>query len=188
VERRYNGAMRPRALPLFLTLLVVGIASFSGAGNAPPTPGADELLSDVRALSAPVMDGRGSGREGAERAAQYIVERLESLGGPAGGVRRPFRRWFGIGSRPRAGADAMLSSLEPQAAALEVGRDWLPHGGSLPGDVAGELVYVGDGGETGNDPYARVDLRGKIALALEGRPAGGASAPSRPGQLVAAAA
>src|SRR5262245_33926742 len=115
--------MRRRVLPLALTLLIAGIATFASAGNPPPTPGADEPVSDVRALTAPAMEGRGSGSEGAERAAQYIAERLESLGLAAGGDRGTFLQSFVIGARARAGADAMLSSTGPQPLTLDAGRD-----------------------------------------------------------------
>ena len=44
------------------------------------TPSYDQLLADVRILSADDMEGRDTGTAGGERARAYIVSRLESLG------------------------------------------------------------------------------------------------------------
>ncbi|ADL00939.1 M20/M25/M40 family metallo-hydrolase [Brevundimonas subvibrioides] len=44
------------------------------------TPSYDQLLADVRILSADDMEGRDTGTAGGERARAYIVARLESLG------------------------------------------------------------------------------------------------------------
>jgi aminopeptidase YwaD len=45
---------------------------------------------------------------------------------------------------------------------LTVGQDWMPHGGSQAGEVEGDVVFAGSGGD-----YTGMDVRGKIALVLE---------------------
>ncbi|CAL1691443.1 hypothetical protein MMB232_01583 [Brevundimonas subvibrioides] len=52
----------------------------AAAAPAAGTPSYDQLLADVRILSADDMEGRDTGTAGGERARAYIVSRLESLG------------------------------------------------------------------------------------------------------------
>jgi hypothetical protein len=178
--------MRRRA-SLFALILVVAIGCSAWAAGIPATPGPDELLAHVAALTAPGMDGRASGSEGGERAARYIVDRLKALGLVPGGDGGTFLQSFVIGSRPRVGDGAMLSRTGPSALTLDLGRDWLPHGGSLSGDLVGEIAFVGYGiAAAGSDPYARVDVRGKIALALDGGPTAHSPPPSRLDKVLAA--
>src|SRR5262249_12592775 len=91
-----------------------------------------------------------------------------------GGDAGRFFRGLTAGAGARGGAGSAPDRLAPAPAPLTVGRDVMPHGGSLDGDVAGEVVFVGHGitaPEGGPDDYAGMDVRGKIALALDGPPA-----------------
>ncbi|AQR62358.1 peptidase M28 [Brevundimonas sp. LM2] len=70
---------------LILTAVALTLASCETVENAAPqTPVAavshDQLLADVRILSADDMEGRDTGAAGGERARAYIVSRLEALG------------------------------------------------------------------------------------------------------------
>jgi hypothetical protein len=157
--------------------------------GAPRPPGAEELAGYVGALTAPEMEGRGSGTAGGDRAARYLSDRLAAIGLRPAGDGGTFLQWFGVGSVARAAAGTALERLGPAPAALVLGRDWAPHGGSLTGEVAGEVVFVGHGAaapDGGPVDYAGVDVRGKIALALDGGAPGSGPAPSRLDQLIAA--
>jgi hypothetical protein len=135
----------------------------------------------VVALTAPEMEGRGSGTPGGDRAARYLVDVLTRAGLRPGGDGGTFLQEFPVAVIPSLGPGSALQSTGPAARTLVAGRDWLPHGGSAAGDVTGEVVFVGAG------DYAGVDARGRIALALAG-PAtpSGAPRPSRLEQLIAA--
>jgi aminopeptidase YwaD len=159
-----------RSLSAVLFVLLAAGVAFGTAAPAPPGPG--ELLDHVVALTAPEMEGRGSATPGGERAAQYIAATLAAAGLRPGGDAGTYLQSFVVASDVlRAASDAGLERVSPSSHRLAAGRDWLPHGGSLAGEVRGEVVFVGHGvSESGHDDYAHVDLRGKIALAVDGVP------------------
>jgi aminopeptidase YwaD len=161
---------------LLLALLLTGIAA-----APPPRLGAAHLQAHVVALTAPEMEGRGSGTPGGDRAARYIVDMLTRVGLRPGGDGGTFLQEFPVAVIPSLGPGSALESTGPAGRTLIAGRDWLPHGGSATGDVTGEVVFVGA------DDYAGVDARGRIALALAGTATPpGAPRPSRLEQLIAA--
>ena len=161
---------------LLLALLLTGIAA-----APPPRLGAADLQAHVVALTAPEMEGRGSGTPGGDRAARYIVDVLTRAGLRPGGDGGTFLQEFPVAVIPSLGPGSALESTGPAGRTLIAGRDWLPHGGSATGDVTGEVVFVGA------DDYAGVDARGRIALALAGTATPpGAPRRSRLEQLIAA--
>lgn len=168
---------RPRSA-LAALLLALLLPTVAAAVAARPGPGAADLLAHVRALTAPEMEGRGSGTAGGDRAARYIADVLARAGLRPGGEGGTFFQEFPVATIPSLGPDNRLEAAEA-ARSLEAGRDWTPHGGSLAGVVTGELVLVG------HDDYARVDARDRIAVALASPPGGPAFA-SRLEQLIAA--
>jgi hypothetical protein len=66
-----------------LTAALLALLLTTAAAPAPPT--AADLQAHVLALTAPEMDGRGSGTPGGERAAHYIAAELARLGLQPGG-------------------------------------------------------------------------------------------------------
>ena len=161
------------ALAAFLLLLVsltVGVA-VPRAAWAPPS--AAELQALVEALTTPEMDGRRSGTPGGERAARQIAAWLAAAGVRPGGDDGGFFQSFSVGSVTRVDPASSLEATLPVRRAFEAGRDWTPHGGSLVAPVEGPVVFVGYGVEAadlGWDDYAGIDVRGAIALALDGAP------------------
>ncbi len=91
------------------------------------------------------MEGRGSGTMGGDRAARYLADRLAASGFRPGGDAGTFLSWFAVGSTVRAAPGTALERVGPAPGPLALGRDWVPHGGSLAGDAAGEVVFVGYG-------------------------------------------
>jgi Zn-dependent M28 family amino/carboxypeptidase len=95
--------MRPTRLPVLAALAgiaaTLGACDTFGARSTPvPTPVAavpaasQQLLDDVRILSADDMEGRDTGSPGGERARAYIVSRLDAMGieAPPVGRLQPF--------------------------------------------------------------------------------------------------
>jgi len=159
-----------RALVLPFVLAVVAIVGAALAAGVLP-PAADELAAHVGALAAPEMEGRASGTPGGDRAAHYIADRLAAAGLAPGGEGGTFFQRFAVGVATRVGVGAALERLGHDPVAIQVGRDFVPHGGSPSGEASGEVVFVGEGvtaGDGGRDDYAGVDVRGRIALALDG--------------------
>jgi len=163
-----------RLLPL--SLLACALAS---CATVPPAPTvqqrADAWWADVSALSSDAMEGREAGTAGYDRAAEWLVGRLQQLGlEPAGtdGFRQPIR----FVEQRLDPANARVSLVTGgQAAALAVPNDMIVSARlSLPPQVDAPLVFVGYGlhiPEAGHDDFANVDLRGKIAVFVGGGPA-----------------
>jgi len=165
--------MSPRRWRLLLLLVTVLVSSSVVAQEraklAPPS--AEELLADVRALTAPEMEGRGAGTPGGDLAGRYIADRLAAMGFRPGGDGGTYLQSFVLSVGTRPGAGTTFEILGPAARTLALGSDWTPYGGSAADDASGGVVFVGYGmvvGERGYDDYAGVDVRGKIALALAG--------------------
>jgi aminopeptidase YwaD len=168
---------RLRRAPGLAAALLALLLTTAAAPPAPPA--AADLQAHVLALTAPEMEGRGSGTPGGDHAARYIAAELARIGLRPGGDAGTFFQEFVVGETPRAGAGSRLAPAGPAARALAVGPAWIPHGGSATGRASGELVFVG------HDDYEGVDVRGRIALALAGAP-GAAARPSRLEKLIAA--
>ena len=172
-KRRYNCRVSRRALAVpFLVLLLAALAAAESRSALAP-PSAADLFAHVSALTAPEMEGRGSGTAGGERAARYIAERLAAMGLTPGGDGGSFHQLFVVSTGPSIGAGTVLERLGAEPRTLELARDWTPHGGSLAGDASAEVVFVGHGvvdAGGGWDDYSGVEVRDKIALALPGAP------------------
>ena len=102
-----------------------------------------------------------------------VADRLTALGLRPGGDNGSFLQPFVLSTASAVGPGSELERIGASPARLDAGRDWMPHGGSLTGDVTAEVVFVGYGvaePERGHDDYAGVDVKDKLALALEGAP------------------
>jgi aminopeptidase YwaD len=180
--------IRRSLLPLLAVLFLAG--SVAAASRVLVLPSAAELLAHVQALTASEMQGRASGTIGGDRAARYLTDQLATMGLKPGGDDGSFLQSFAVSIGTGIGSGTALERLGAEPAALSVGRDWTPHGGSVEGDVTGEVVFVAYGvvaPERGWDDYAGVDVRDKIALALDDAPAPlGDLRPSRLEKLIAA--
>jgi len=155
-----------------VVLLALLLTSRVGpAQTALVPPGAEELAAHTVALTTPEMEGRGSGTPGGALAARYIEERLAAAGLRPGGDAGGWRQSFVLRPGTRLGPGNAFRRAGAAPLALEVSRDWTPHGGAPSGDVEAELVFVGaGGGGTGDRMGDRMDeaVRGKMALVLEG--------------------
>ena len=157
---------------VLLALLLTSRAGLPQTAPAPlaaVAPSAEELAAHTVALTAPAMEGRGSGTPGGALAAQYIEERLAAAGLRPGGDAGGWGQSFVLRPGTRLGAGNALARTGGAPLALDVSRDWIPHGGAPPGDVEAELVFVGAGGPAGESAESMgAALNGKIALVLEG--------------------
>ncbi len=157
--------------PAVSLLAIAGLALASISAAPAPVP-APRLLDEVKALTAPEMDGRASGTPGGDRAARHIAEALRAAGLRAA-REGSFVIPFDVPTRVRLGADNRLALAAPNTRELALGADWTPVGGSADGAIAGEVVFAGYGisaPDLGWDDYAGIDARGKIVLALGGEP------------------
>ena len=161
--------MRRISSALILLLLLVPAA---GAAPTFVAPRAESLQSTVDALTGPGMDGRRAGTPGGDLAAHRLAEWLEAAGLRPGGERESFFQSFVVAPGARVATGSILRPVD--GAALQVGRDWTPHGGSLRERVTGEIAFVGYGVSapaSGYDDWAGIDVRDRVVLALDGAPA-----------------
>src|SRR5262245_467326 len=163
-----------RALVVSFVILLLGSSALAETPKQGVPPSAAELLAHVTALTAPEMEGRGSGTAGAEHAARYIADRLKALGLRPGGEAGSFFQPFTSSTAAAVGPNSVLEMLGSPGKSFRVGTDWIPHGGSLAEEIKGEVVFVGYGvaaADRGYDDWAGVDVRGKVVLLLDGAPA-----------------
>lgn len=154
-----------RSALLSLALLLLAVHGAATTASISST----WLLEEIRTLTAPEMDGRGSGTAGAERAARHIVEVLRGAGlAPGNGPE--YLHAFPLAPRPEIGVGTRLVLGDR---ALTLGTDWMPLGASGDGAVEGSIAFVGYGisaPEIGYDDYAGLDVRGRVVLAMSGEP------------------
>jgi hypothetical protein len=161
--------MRRISSALILLVLLVPAA---GAAPTLVAPRAESLQSTVDALTGPGMDGRRAGTPGGDLAARRLADWLEAAGLRPGGERESFFQSFVVAPGARVATGSILRPVD--GAALQVGRDWTPHGGSLREHVTGEIAFVGYGVSapaSGYDDWAGIDVRDRVVLALDGVPA-----------------
>ena len=175
---------------LRLTALVSALSVASGTSPrlAPDTlpdvaaratpPAAEELRRDLFAFAHDSMEGRETGTPGATRAARFIADRLAALGlrpaGDSGFFQRvPLTR---PGFGPRTAFTVMVGG---DTVALRLGDDALPVLALDPlppprTTGEGEVVFTGYGVKRvdGKDELSRLDLKGKVAVVVNGAPAG----------------
>ena len=160
-----------------ILLALFALASCTTA-SAPPlgrAERAERWWSDVSDLSSDAMEGREAGTPGYDRAAAYVVERLQALGLEPAGTEGFYQRVeFEEQTLDPANARVTLVAggaetplRSPQD--IIVGRR-----SPLPARADASLVFVGYGlhiPEAGHDDFAGIDLRGKIAVFVSGGPA-----------------
>jgi hypothetical protein len=135
---------------------------------------ADEVRAHLVALASGTLEGRDTPSLGLSRAAEHLQRALETAGlrgaGKDGSYRLPFELEL---PAPDAARCALSWSLDgSEQAALTLGTDYVPYPGQ-DGSAEGELVFLGFGIDGGRGAYNDVkgELKGKIALVLEGEPA-----------------
>jgi Zn-dependent M28 family amino/carboxypeptidase len=155
-----------------LALLALGTAPTASQSHVPEAvrTAADRISSaqlawDLAYLAADDLRGRNTPSEGFDTAADYIIERLRRAGVDAMGDDSGYRQHY----------DLHVSEVNTAAARIEVGshalifgRDFLVRSFAGPLDATLPVVYVGHGWVIPDrqiDPYAGLDVKGKLVLA-----------------------
>src|SRR5215472_12341206 len=132
-------------------------------------------LNDVKALSAPEMEGRGAGTKGIDRAAHLIEQRYKSLGLEPAGTNGYFQPFTVITGAELKGKNDLYVHQGKSKSELKLNQDFVPFSFSTSGSVSGPVVFAGYGAsapEFGYDDYADLDVKDKIVLLLRYEPSG----------------
>ena len=131
---------------------------------------AESIKEITAALSAPEMQGRGTGQPGGERAAQFIAERFRQLGLKPAGERGTYFQQIKF----REFQVTPESQFAVDDAPLRMGDEFAatpPHSGEE--DVSGRMVFVGFGiRNNSRDDFKNLDVRGKVVVLISGPPRG----------------
>jgi peptidase M28-like protein/PDZ domain-containing protein len=165
----FAGLAKLSAAGMFLAFLLFSAAILSGQAAS------QHYLEDVKALSAPQMEGRGDGTKGLTRAARLIQNRYRSLGlEPAGtdSYLQPFS--VVTGARLKAG-NAFQVHIGSTTTSLKLDQDFIPFSFSSLGSVTAPAVFVGYGAsaqEFSYDDYDKIDVKDKVVVVLRYEPPG----------------
>ncbi len=156
-------------------LSLVALAVVALAQSAPVLPpavraaaeaiSAEQLAWDLAVLASDDYRGRNTPSPGFDAAADYIIARLTRAGLKPAGDQGGFRQHYEL---RESRLDSEAASIEIGGRRFAFGRDFAMR--SLARPIAAELpvVYVGHGWVIPDrkiDPYAGVDVRGKLVLA-----------------------
>jgi hypothetical protein len=184
-HHRFNPYLRA-PLALLLSVSLFASAAF-GQATAVATQPAPSLTAAEREASARVkvetirqvttelaareMEGRGTAQPGGERAAKYIADKFSKMGLKPLGDAGSFLQAINF----KTTQPLPDSSFKAGDADLKAGADFLalPPYSAEQSDASGNLVFIGYGvtsTELKRDDLAGLDVKGKIAVVLRGRP------------------
>jgi Zn-dependent M28 family amino/carboxypeptidase len=176
-----RGMSRP-SLTFLLGFLVCGVAapsSFAQTTTLPPAVrshadaiSSSQLAWDLAVLSSDEFRGRNTPSAGFDAAADYVMARLARAGLKGGGDGGSFRQHYEL---RETRIDGTAAEIEIGQQRFALGREFALR--TLAGPIAGEfaVVSVGHGWVIPDrriDPYAGVDVRGKLVVVAHGLPKG----------------
>jgi len=167
--------MNPRRpiLLLGILLLLGGVAA--GRATTPNDPQARRWLEHVRYLASDAMRGRQTGSPEHLKAAEYVAAQFKALGLEPG-VNGSYLQPVPFVSRRVREADCALDLVFPdRVERLVLGQDaTLQMSCEAADSIDAPMVFIGYGlsvPEQGYDDLAHADLKGKIAVFIQGGPA-----------------
>jgi len=184
MDRIITVASRPRRLFGFIALATCGFLAAIHSAPAAAAPSPDEIArsaarieADVRFLADDLLEGREAGTRGFDLAALYVAAQYRQIGLEPGGDDGSYFQSVPLvrGVRERDGARFdLVRDGRTQAFAFET--EFLPAINFTTGAAAvtAPLVFVGQAvhaPELGHDDFQGVEVKGKIAVALNNAPA-----------------
>lgn len=165
-----------------LVLLALAAAPLAAQTVAPPPSSssssitADELRHHVGFLAADSLEGRGTGTQAIDVAAEYIAREFARYGLAPAGENGTYFQIFDVVTGVELGTgNALKIAAGGSATTYQTGRDFSPYSFAKAGAVAGDVVFAGWGiraASLGRDDYAGIDARDKVVLVLAGNPDG----------------
>ncbi len=154
-------------------LLFCGVVSLLSAS---PEIREEEILSHIRYLASPELQGRRAGTPGAEKSARYIAGLFRRWGLQPPPGQKSFYQTFAFTYGFRLGPHNLAEvEIGEERMSLKVGKDYQPLAFSENAEVTGPVVFVGYGIRGGDIPYndyQGVSVKDKIALVMRYTPEG----------------
>ncbi|KAF1717796.1 aminopeptidase [Pseudoxanthomonas yeongjuensis] len=173
----------PRNLPLILALACLAACRPEPAADPAATPAsaadsasAQRIEADVRYLADDKLEGRDTGTRGYDLAAGYVARRYAELGlKPAGDDGTYFQRVPLLKALRQEQGAQLVVERDGTKQSLAFREEFLPglnynaptHALTAPAVFVGQGVHAPD---LGQDDFAGVDVRGKIAVLFPGAP------------------
>lgn len=178
---RTSRTLPVRACVLLILACVLPVGAAPGRGGERRSDdnslfSAKEYLGYVSTLASNEMEGRGTGQEGNEKAANYIAGIFKKDGLTPAGDDDSYFQNFTLKLESRIGERTYLAlgaKGRSNRRRLDLYNDFVPMPFSEVGRFSGEVVFVGYGivnGKIGYDDYAGVDVAAKVVLVLCGAP------------------
>ncbi|WP_309643330.1 M28 family metallopeptidase [Phenylobacterium sp.] len=150
------------------------VLATSAASGAEPDRSTDRIKAHVAFLADDLMQGREAGSVGHAIAANYVASQLAQMGVKPGAADGSYFQSVPMsGFRSADQGRFSIVAKGGQTTPLVFGEDYLPGRNPLAATTAlnTQMVFVGYGVVAGKrDDYARLDVRGKIVVALAGAP------------------
>ncbi len=153
-----------------LLLALLGQATPQAIGSADSR----RYLNDVKALTAPAMEGRGDGTKGLARAAHLLEKRYRQLGLRPAGTDSYFQPFTVITGAQLRSHNRLSVEDGAQKQELKLNQDFVPFSFSASGTVSAPVVFAGYGAsadEFSYDDYGGIDVKDKIVIVLRYEPA-----------------
>jgi len=162
------------ALSVSVSLLALALFA-SAAPQSISSADPIRYLDDVKALTAPSMEGRGDGTQGLARAANMLEKRYKHLGLKPAGSNSYFQPFTVITGAKLKSHNRLTVADGAQKGDLKLNQDFVPFSFSSSGSVSAPVVFAGYGAtaeEFGYDDYSGIDVKDKIVVVLRYEPAG----------------
>lgn len=132
----------------------------------------DDGIAIINELASDEYEGRMTGQAGQWKTAHFVREHFQNAGlTPFGGTDTFYQNFSMATNRILPTPILEVKTDDTEYTKYEFGTNFICRGFSGSGDVKADVVFVGYGITTKNyDDYANVDVKGKIAFMVSGRP------------------
>ena len=165
-------------LPLLLLPLLAAAGAAASAQPGAPAPHSERARAwwaTVATLAADEMDGREAGSDGHRRASDLVAQRFAALGLQPAGENGTFFQAVRLEERrftEGASSAALVTNGASTPLAIPGDIFFRVAGGPPPERVDAPMVFIGYGfhlPEAGHDDFAGLELRGKVAVVINGQ-------------------
>lgn len=176
MQRMMNKIAAVFGLMMLLSACATSNKQMAASGGAPSIT-TDDLSRHLSFLASDELQGRDTGSEGLQRAAEYVANELRRLQlKPAGENGTYFQNYRLISRQLTDSTRITIADNDGQAVSFRFKDDFFPYLQSLQEGretISGEVAFVGYGitaPEFQYDDFAGIDVKDKIVLALRHEP------------------